>query len=988
MRTSTISPVRSPFYVRPSSSAVASYSSHSPHSPFTSPHSPFTSPHSHAAIFRLHSAHLPVSIPNLTHLTRRSYVTARPPDSNPYLSSTLKSLEGTEREYISLQALDDDRVNSLPLSIRVLLESAVRNCDGKSGDQAAVENLLDWPSASVGEKEIPFNPARVLLQDLTGVPVMCDLAALRDALGRNGCPARRVNPAIPVELVVDHSIDTDFAMSESAAKSNEQAELERNRERFMFLKWGASVFSNVAVLPPGTGILHQVNIEYLARVVMHTKTPLQKRTQPPPLLYPDSVIGTDSHTTMVNGLGVVGWGVGGIEAEAVMLGQPMSMVVPAVVAVHLTGSLAPTVTATDLVLHTTHMLREFGVSGAFVEFYGPGLSNLPVADRVTMASMAPDYGAKMGFFAVDDQTLEYLLTTGRSKEKVDLIRKYLIEQQLFVDHGDIESLEMRGIEWSDVIELDLNKVERCIAGPKRPQDTIRLTDASNDFKDCLTAPPGHKGYGVNEVDKECKVTTKDGQDTTMRHGSVVIAAITSCTNTSNPALMFAAALLARNAQQHGLRASPHVKCSLSPGSKTVIGYLTEAGLMKDLEALGFHHTGFGCMTSVGNSGDLDPSVSSAITTEGLVAVAVLSGNRNFEGRIHSLARAAYLASPPLVVAYAIAGRMDIDFEKEAIGVSKDGVQIYLRDLWPSKKNISDLEAHYITPSTFSSVYNPSIFQGTEGWNELSPKIRETYEWDEKSTYIRRPPFFDNLEIDCDPIPDMENAHCLLSLGDSVTTDHISPAGVIARDSPAARYLLERGVSQKEFNSYGGRRGNDEVMVRGMFANIRTVNKMCPSAGAKAVHVPSGDILPVFEAAQRYWEQNIDLIIIAGSDYGCGSSRDWAAKGTKLLGVRVVIAESFEPTHRSNLVGMGVLPVQFKSGQSANSLGLTGTERFSMKLKGGELLPRQRVTIETDDGKKFDTISRIDTEVETEQFMNGGVLPLVWRKIYRQERGKE
>ncbi|OEH76701.1 hypothetical protein cyc_02397 [Cyclospora cayetanensis] len=851
---------------------------------------------------------------------------------------TVKTLQGTNKAYYDLTELKDKRFDTLPFSIRVLLESAVRNCDNFRVTERDVETILEWSKTSRQQKEIPFMPARVLLQDFTGVPAVVDLAAMRDAMARLGGDPRRINPLVDVDLVVDHSVQVDYSRA----------------------------FDNMRIVPPGSGIVHQVNLEFLASVTMDKKN----------LLYPDSVVGTDSHTTMINGLGVLGWGVGGIEAEAVMLGQHISMVLPEVIGVHLTGDLNQMATATDLVLTLTQMLRKRGVVGKFVEFFGPGLRNLSLADRATVSNMAPEYGATCGFFPVDHQSLAYLRMTGRPTERLQLIESYMRANRLFCDGGE----ESR-IQFTDVIELDLSTVAPSVAGPKRPQDLVAERDVKTDFHACLTNSVGFKGFGLTSEQRDRTVKfVYQGKEYELKHGSVCIAAITSCTNTSNPGVIFAAGLLARNAVAKGLRVAPYIVTSLSPGSKAVSQYLKAAGLDEALKKLGFYLAGYGCMTCIGNTGEFDPEVTEAINKGDLVVASVLSGNRNFEGRIHPLTRAAYLASPPLVVAYALAGRMDIDFSKEPIATGSDGKPVFLKDIWPTRDEIQPVIEQCLGPEMFKQVYS-TITEGTPAWQALGTSNSSVlYQWQQDSTYIHNPPFFQTMEKTLPEIPDIKSAYCLLSLGDSITTDHISPAGNIAKTSPAAKFLMERGVAQKDFNTYGARRGNDEVMVRGTFANIRLVNKMCPTAGPKAIHLPSGEILPVSDTAERYRAEGASMIVLAGKEYGSGSSRDWAAKGPYLQGVKAVIAQSFERIHRSNLVGMGILPLQFLEGESADALGLTGKERFSIELNAGKLVPGSTIQVTTDCGKSFDTKCRIDTDVEVEYFRNGGALHYVLRNL--------
>lgn len=882
---------------------------------------------------------------------------------NPFASQCLKefSIGSNNFKYYSLSALEDPRVAKLPYSVRVLLESAIRNCDEfevKTGD---VENILNWATTSEQDVEIPFKPARVLLQDFTGVPAVVDLAAMRDAMVRLGGDPQKINPLCPVDLVIDHSIQVDVARSPEALARNEAREYERNSDRFAFLKWGSTAFENFQIVPPGSGIVHQVNLEYLARGVFNTNG----------VLFPDSCVGTDSHTTMINGLGIVGWGVGGIEAESVMLGQAISMVLPQVVGFRLTGELPQHATATDLVLTATNMLRKRGVVGKFVEFFGPGLDSLSLADRATVSNMGPEYGATIGYFPMDDVTVDFLRNTGRPESQVAYIDRYIRENSMF--RSDQDDPKYSG----DIMELDLASVEPCMSGPKRPHDKVTVSAMPKDFRDSLTAPVGFKGFDLPNP-AETKTFEQNGEKITLENGSVVIAAITSCTNTSNPAVMMGAGLLARNAVQKGLRVNSYIKTSLSPGSGVVTEYLENSGLNKFLDDLGFHTAGYGCMTCIGNSGELEKDITEAIQDSDLVVGAVLSGNRNFEGRVHPLTRANYLASPPLVVAYALAGRLDIDFATEPIGEGDDG-PVFLQDIWPSREEVQGQIDQHVTSEMFTEVYK-RISKGTDRWNSLEFEEGDLYAWDEANTYIHNPSFFKNTELKPAAIPDIENAYCLLNVGDSITTDHISPAGVIARDSPAARYLESKGVKRQDYNTYGARRGNDEVMARGTFANVRLINKLADKAGPMTKHIPSGEQLAVFDAAERYMDADQPSIILAGKEYGSGSSRDWAAKGPYLQGVKAVVAESFERIHRSNLVGMGILPCVFLEGENADTLGLTGEEQFSIKLNGGDISTFQIIDIEVSNGKKFQVKARLDTDVEVEYFKNGGILNYVLRRL--------
>ena len=887
---------------------------------------------------------------------------------NPF-QRCFKKLPGYNSSYYDIQALNDPRLAKLPFSIRVLLESAVRNCDEFEVSSADVENILNWEVTSVSQTEIPFKPARVILQDFTGVPAVVDLAAMRDAMARMGGDPARINPLVPVDLVIDHSVQVDFSRSPDALEKNQAIEFARNSERFAFLKWGATAFDNMLIVPPGSGIVHQVNLEYLARVVFDG-----------PVMYPDSVVGTDSHTTMIDGLGVVGWGVGGIEAEAVMLGQSISMVLPEVVGVELVGQLRPETNATDLVLTRTNILRSRGVVGKFVEFFGPGCRNLTIADRATIANMSPEYGATMGFFHIDSKTMDYLRQTGRDEVKIEQMEAYLRAQNLFQTYDSGVQCSYSG----PLLKLDLSTVVPCLAGPKRPQDRVALSDLKKEFSTGLTSPVSFKAFGIPAAALTDSVRIEhSGKAFDLTHGSVVLAAITSCTNTSNPGVMIGAGLLARNAVAAGLSVAPYIKTSLSPGSQVVDAYLTNSGLLTSLEQLGFYKAGFGCMTCIGNSGDLDSVVANAIAEKDLVVGAVLSGNRNFEGRVHPLTRANYLASPPLVVAFALAGKLTIDFELEPLGKNASGVEFFLRDIWPNSAEVAAMEKKFVTASIFRESY-AKITTGNAQWNELSAPLSKQFVWDDKSTYIHNPPFFATMQKKPESVENIDNAYCLLNVGDSITTDHISPAGNISKNSPAGRFLIEKKVDAKDFNSYGSRRGNDLVMARGTFANIRIVNKLIKGKiGPQTVHVPSGEVLDVFDAAKKYADSNVGTIILAGKEYGCGSSRDWGAKGPKLLGVRAVIAESYERIHRSNLVGMGILPLEFAQGQNAESLGLTGHEQFSIDLNGGNLNVGQEVVVRTKCGKTFSTVARLDTAVELEYFKNGGSLQYVLRKLVNE-----
>lgn len=848
-------------------------------------------------------------------------------------------------------------ISKLPFSIRILLENVLRNFDGETVTEGHVESLANWDPSNAEAREIPYNPARVILQDFTGVPCVVDLAAMRSVVEKKGGDPSLVNPIVPVDLVIDHSVQVDYFASGDAFGKNVEIEYERNRERYTFLKWAQGSFDNFRVVPPGTGIVHQVNLECLASVVV------SKQDGSEVVAYPDTLVGTDSHTTMINGLSVMGWGVGGIEAEACMLGQPLYMLIPDVIGFRLTGRLAQGVTATDLVLTVTEMLRKKGVVGKFVEFFGPGVSNLALSDQATIANMAPEYGATMGFFPVDSETLRYLGTTGRG-EAAALVEAYTREQKMFRTDDAEDPV------YTDTLELDISTVEPSLAGPSRPQDRISLGDMKTSYNESLRAK------GANGDSPRAANGLSDG--------SVVIAAITSCTNTSNPSVMVGAGLFAKKAVESGLTVSPHVKTSLAPGSRVVTDYLDAAGLTPYLEELGFGLVGYGCTTCIGNSGPLPEDIDAAIRENDLTCAAVLSGNRNFEGRVHPLVKFAYLASPPLVVAFAIAGKVGIDLYTEPLGVGSDGNEVFLKDIWPTQQEIIDTVAGSISPEIFNNQYS-RVFEGDETWKSLEAPQSDIYEWDTESTYIQEPPFFDDFPLEPEDPEDIEGANVLALLGDSITTDHISPAGSIPKDGPAGGYLISKGVSQRSFNSFGSRRGNHEVMIRGSFANIRIKNKMVGGKeGGWTVHVPTGEEMSIYEASSRYMSDGTDLVVIGGKEYGTGSSRDWAAKGTALLGARCVIAESFERIHRSNLVGMGVLPLQFEEGESAESLGLTGFETLSVSGISEDLYPGKRMTVtvtDTDGGQReFHATCRLDTPVEVEYYRNGGILQTVLRQM--------
>lgn len=866
-------------------------------------------------------------------------------------------------------------ISTLPYSIRVLLESVLRNCDGFAVTEAHIRTLAGWNAVAVAREEIPFSPARVVLQDFTGVPCVVDLAAMRSAMKRLGGDPRKINPLIPVDLVIDHSVQVDRFGTPEALEANMEIEFQRNRERYEFLRWGQKALDNFRVVPPGVGIVHQVNLEFLAKCVF------VRDDAQGPVAFPDTLVGTDSHTTMINGLGVLGWGVGGIEAEAVMLGQPLYMLMPEVIGFEITGELPPGATATDLVLRVTEILRKEGVVGKFVEYYGPGVATMSVADRATLANMSPEYGATMGFFPIDGRTLEYLRETGRTDAEVELVERYTKEQQLFRTDAGPQP------RYTKVVHLDLATIEPSLAGPKRPQDRVPLVRMKEAFQQALVAPVAQRGFALAEQDLSRTATVNDnGRTTSIGHGAVVIAAITSCTNTSNPSVMLGAGILAKKAVAKGLKVPPHVKTSLAPGSRVVTDYYERAGLDKALEQLGFSTVGYGCTTCIGNSGPLPDAVAAAVNEGNLVAAAVLSGNRNFEGRINPLVRANYLASPPLVVAYAIAGRVDIDMANEPLGTGAGGTPVYLTDIWPTPEEIHAAMAEAVEPGMFRNRYN-GVFESNAVWNAIPVAASELYQWDAESTYIQEPPFLVDLAAEPGPIQPIRGARVLAALGDSVTTDHISPAGNIAAKSPAGQYLQQRGVTPVEFNSYGARRGNDRVMTRGTFANIRIRNHLAPGTeGGVTRHLPDGRQMTIYDAAMQYKQEGVPLVVLAGAEYGTGSSRDWAAKGTYLLGVRAVIASSFERIHRSNLVGMGVLPLEFLPGQTWQSLGLTGEEAFD--IAGDDLAPGALVSVTAiaADGraKQFQVRNRIDSPVELEYYRHGGILQTVLRKLLRGE----
>jgi aconitate hydratase len=926
---------------------------------------------------------------------------------NSFKTQSTLNVGGKTYRYHSLKAFANAKVGDLtklPFSLKILLENLLRHEDGIAVKKKDIEALANWKPKSEPDTEIQFMPARVLLQDFTGVPCVADLAAMRTALKALGGDPNRINPLQPADLVIDHSVQVDHYGTSSAFKDNADLEFERNMERYEFLRWGQTAFKNFRVVPPDTGIVHQVNLEFLSHVAM--EMPLGSDTW----IYPDTLVGTDSHTTMINGLGCLGWGVGGIEAEAALLGQPCSMLIPQVVGFKLTGKMAPGTTATDLVLTVTQMLRKKGVVGKFVEFFGPGLASLTLADRATIANMAPEYGATCGIFPVDEKTMEYMKLTGRGA-RVPAIEAYFKEQGLWYSASQPEP------EYTDTLELDLGKVVPCLAGPARPQDRVLLPEARSSFRKMVAglatgkagspdaaiitawaadsstptkmAPeldPKAPEASLGLLEKRVPVKQPDGVSYNLTQGSVVIAAITSCTNTSNPSVLIGAGLLAKNAVAKGLSVRPWVKTSMGPGSKVVTDYLKEAGLLPSLEALKFHVVGYGCTTCIGNSGPLPEHISDAILKGDLAVAAVLSGNRNFEGRIHPHVRANYLASPPLVVAYALAGNINIDLTRDPLGLDPNGTPVYLKDVWPTNEQVTEYMNKYVTSQQFAKSY-ADVFRGEQQWQDIQVPVGELYKWDAKSTYIKQPPFFDGITATPVALQDISGAKLLAMLGDSVTTDHISPAGSFGKSSPAGKYLIENKVDPKDFNSYGARRGNHEVMVRGTFANVRLKNLMVPGIeGGVTRHLPSGKQMSIYDASMQYQADGVPLVVIAGKEYGTGSSRDWAAKGPKLLGIRAVIAESFERIHRSNLVGMGILPLQYKNGETAQSLGLTGEETFEitgLANVGTGTDVKVRVTGTDGKSKEFTTRSRIDTPNEVEYFRHGGILPYV----LRQQLGK-
>ncbi len=919
---------------------------------------------------------------------------------NTYQTKTQLKFDGKTYTIFSLNILQQSHdISRLPVSLRILLENLLRHEDGNSVLRKDIEALIHWNAKAEPDKEISFMPARVLLQDFTGVPCVVDLAVMRDAIVRMGGDPNRINPLQSVDLVIDHSVQVDEYGTPNAFKINVEKEFERNKERYAFLRWGQQAFRNFRVVPPDTGIVHQINLEYLASVVFIKK-------DGEVLAYPDTLVGTDSHTTMINGLGVLGWGVGGIEAEAAMLGQPISMLIPQVIGFKLSGKLQPGATATDLVLNVTQILRKKGVVGKFVEFYGKGLSTLSLADRATIANMAPEYGATMGFFPVDAETLNYLRFTGRSSEQVALVETYCREQGLF------HSIDRPEPIFSDNVELDLSGVEPSLAGPKRPQDLVKLSAAKLSFRKSLTEMISGKTPTVNHTnsarlvgegghenvatdhseelrqDDLSKIVSvkKNGDTFTIGNGSVVIAAITSCTNTSNPSVMVAAGLVAKKAVERGITSKPWVKTSLAPGSKVVLDYLREANLVEPLETLGFNLVGYGCTTCIGNSGPLPEPIAKAIQENNLVAVSVLSGNRNFEGRINQHVRANYLASPPLVVAYALAGTMDIDINNDAIASGADGKPVYLRDIWPSPEEVASTVRSSLKSSMFHTQYR-NVFDGDSQWQDLMIPSGARYSWDKESTYIKAAPFFENIGLTPEPLKNIQSARVLAHLGDSVTTDHISPAGSIGVKTPAGQYLVSHGIDPKDFNSYGARRGNHEVMMRGTFANIRLRNQLAPGTeGGWTIHPSSREPISIFDAAMKYMSEQIALIVIAGKEYGSGSSRDWAAKGPRLLGVQAVIAESFERIHRSNLIGMGILPLQFDINQNSETIGLTGFEEYDISGIAEGISPGKKLMVTARDNrggqKSFTVTCRIDTPMEVDYYKNDGILQYVLRSLLK------
>lgn len=895
--------------------------------------------------------------------------------SNLHNSRTSFDLNGKTYNYYRLAALEEAgiaNVSRLPYSIKVLLESVLRQHDGYVIKDDHVKKLANWGKDVDPEAEVPFKPSRVILQDFTGVPVVVDLAALRSAMAKMGGDPDKINPAIPVDLVIDHSVQVDKYGTSDSLRINMELEFERNAERYQFLSWAQKAYDNYRAVPPATGIVHQVNLEYLANVVHAIEN--EDGTYE---TYPDTLVGTDSHTTMINGIGVLGWGVGGIEAEAGMLGQPSYFPIPEVIGVKLTGDLPNGTTATDLALKVTEVLRAKGVVGKFVEFFGAGVTKLPLADRATIANMAPEYGATCGFFPVDEEALDYMRLTSRDEEHIQVVKEYLTANGMFFTVDNEEPI------YTDVIELDLSAIEPNMSGPKRPQDLIPLSQMKLEFNKAVEAPQGNQGFGLSkkEFKKSSTVTFDDGSEVTIPTGAIAIAAITSCTNTSNPFVMIGAGLVAKKAAEKGLRPPAYVKTSLAPGSKVVTGYLRDAGLLKPLSDVGFDLVGYGCTTCIGNSGPMLPEIEKGIIENDLLVTSVLSGNRNFEGRIHPLVKGNYLASPPLVVAYALAGSVDFDLQNESLGKDKEGNDVFLADIWPTTEEIKEVMLKTVTPELFRSEY-ARVFNENERWNAIETSNDSLYTFDEDSTYIQNPPYFEGLAIEPSAIQTLAGLRVVAKFGDSITTDHISPAGAIGKDTPAGKYLRERGVAVRDFNSYGSRRGSHDVMMRGTFANIRIRNQIAAGTeGGFTTYWPNGEIMAIYDAAMKYQEDGTGLVVLAGKDYGMGSSRDWAAKGTNLLGIKTVLAESYERIHRSNLVMMGVLPLQYLTGQSAETLGLTGKEEISVNIAEG-VKPRDilKVTAKSADGsvKEFDVLARFDSEVEVDYYRHGGILPMVLR----------
>ena len=888
--------------------------------------------------------------------------------TDSFKARTTLTSEGKSFEIWNLNALGADKVARLPYSLKILLENLLRFEDGVNVTRADIEALLGWDPKAAPSYEISFTPARVIMQDFTGVPCVVDLAAMREAITRLGGDAEKVNPLAPAELVIDHSVQVDEYGTRQALADNNRIEFERNGERYSFLRWGQSAFRNFKVVPPNTGIVHQVNLEFLGRVVF-------EKTGSPAQAYPDTVVGTDSHTTMINGLGVLGWGVGGIEAEAAMLGQPVTMLIPQVIGFKLSGQLPAGSTATDLVLTVTEMLRKKGVVDKFVEFFGDGLANLPLADRATIGNMSPEFGSTCAIFPIDEETIRYLTLSGRSKEQVALVEAYAKAQGMWRVNG------AKPAQYTDVLELDLGSVEPSLAGPSRPQDRVPLRSAKSAYEAAAKKQADERSRKNPTATGRAPVSV-DGRSFELKDGAVLIAAITSCTNTSNPYVMLAAGLVARNARAKGLNSKPWVKTSLAPGSRVVTDYLASAGLLEELAGIGFNLVGYGCTTCIGNSGPLKPEISAGVKAGDVIGTSVLSGNRNFDGRVHPEVKQNYLASPPLVVAYALAGSLDMDINTEPLGTGKDGKPVFLKDIWPTPKEVADCVQQNISSAMFRKSY-AGVFDGDERWQAIKVPAGKIYAWDGKSTYVKNPPYFDGMTMQPRAVGEIRNARALALLGDSVTTDHISPAGNIARSSPAAKYLVEQGVQPADFNQYGARRGNHEVMMRGTFANIRLRNLLLPGTeGGVTLHVPSGEQMSIFDAAMRYKQEGTSLIILAGKEYGTGSSRDWAAKGTLLLGVKAVIAESFERIHRSNLIGMGVLPLQFQNGQNAQSLGLTGKESF--EIQGLDHGNAKTVTVVATPASgapiRFEARVRIDTPKERDYFQHGGILQYVLRQL--------